>query len=285
MLAEISYTPPPSVLAGAIGLQALYWLSVGRYRDRFRRSAPVPRSRQAAFTAGVLLLLLALASPLDELADSYLFTAHMLQHLLLTLAVAPLLLAGTPGWLLVDLLRSTGLLGLLRWARHPLVAFGVFNLAFSLSHLPQVYELALANEPLHAFEHLLFLATALLMWMPVLSPAPEELPRYHSLGQILYMALQAVPSSLVGAMLSGAEAPFYTTYALAPRLFAIGPLADQQLGGLIMWIGNGMYMLAVIAVIFFAWASREEAADRRPIATGYSPNGAQPLGAPLGRQP
>jgi len=104
--AVATYRPSPSVLAGAIGLAALYWLCTGRYRSRFHGSEPVSLPRQIAFYGGVLLGLLALASPLDTLGDAYLFTAHMLQHLLLTLGVAPLLLIGTPGWLLRDALRA-----------------------------------------------------------------------------------------------------------------------------------------------------------------------------------
>ncbi len=261
---SLSLAPPPTVVAGVVALQALYSLCAGPYRNRFPRSRPVARTRQSLFSTGLLVLLLALASPLDDLSDHYLFTAHMVQHLMLTLAAAPLLLAGTPGWLLVDLLRTTGASGLARRLMHPLLAFGLFNGIFAFSHVPQVYDFALASEPVHAAEHLVFLATGVLLWMPVLSPAPSTLPRYHQLGQILYLFLQVVPASLVGAFLSGAPGPFYATYATAPRIFAISPLADQQLGGLIMWVGSGLYFLLATAVVFFLWASGEEAANRRP---------------------
>ena len=99
-----TYSPPPSVIVGVLGLAVVYWLCTRRYRDRFRRAAPVPLGRQVAFYSGIALALVALASPLDTLADEYLFSAHMLQHMLLILGVAPLLLAGTPGWLLRDVL-------------------------------------------------------------------------------------------------------------------------------------------------------------------------------------
>jgi putative membrane protein len=225
----------------------------------------VPVARQAAFAGGVLAMLLALASPLDDLSDHYLFTAHMLQHLLLTLVAAPLLLLGTPGWLLHDILRTTRLLSVARLARHPVLAFGLFNLIFSLAHVPPVYELALADEPLHAAEHLVFLATAVVMWMPVLSPLPDLLPRYPPLGQVLYLFLQTIPSGIVGALLAASGSAVYATYALAPRISPLSPQDDQQLGGLIMWVGTGLYFLIASGVVFFTWASREEAANRRPI--------------------
>jgi putative membrane protein len=260
----VSYTPPPSVVAGLVGLLLTYLLCVGRYRDRFANSRPVPAPRQIAFGAGVAVMFIALASPLDTLADTYLFTAHMVQHLLLTLLAAPLLLGGTPGWLLRQALESTHLTDFIRWARHPLVAFFGFNVVFSLAHVPAFYELTLANEPLHALEHLVFVGTAMLMWMPVLSPVPDIAAPYPALGQVLYLFLQTVPASLVGALLSATASPYYPTYVLAPRISSLSPLDDQQLGGLIMWVGSGFYFLIATGVVFFLWASREEAANRRP---------------------
>jgi len=259
-----TYRPPPSVVVGCLALALVYWACVGRYRDRFRGAQPVPRRRQAAFYCGVLVMLIALATPLDSIGDSYLFTAHMLQHLLLILGAAPLLLAGTPGWLLTDLLRATHTTGFVRWARHPLVAFFGFNVVFALAHVPSFYELTLANEPLHAAEHLVFVVTAMLMWMPILSPVPDIAAPYPALGQVLYLFLQTVPASLLGALLAATSSAYYPTYVLAPRITSLSPLEDQQLGGLIMWVGSGLYFLIATGIVFFAWASREEAANRRP---------------------
>lgn len=260
----IAYSPPLSVVAGCFGLAIVYWASTSRYRDRFTGSHPVPPVQQIAFYSGIVLALLALASPLDTIGDEYLFTAHMLQHLLLTLGVTPLLLAGTPGWLLRDLLAATRLTGLVRRARHPLVAFFSFNLVFALAHIPAFYELTLNNEALHAAEHLVFMATAMLMWMPVLSPVPDVSPPYPALGQVLYLFLQTIPATLVGVLLSATGSAYYPTYLTAPRITALSPLEDQQFGGLLMWVGGGLYFLIATGVVFFAWAAREEAANRRP---------------------
>src|SRR5579872_1493482 len=134
------YSPPLSVIAGCLALAVLYWVCTGPYRDRFRHSSHVGLSQKIAFYSAIVVALLALASPLDYIGDRYLFTAHMLQHLLLTLAVAPLLLAGMPGWLFRELLQATHLTRAARWARQPLVAFFTFNLVFSLAHIPWFYE-------------------------------------------------------------------------------------------------------------------------------------------------
>ena len=262
---RLAFAPPPSVLVGLAGLLAAYWLCVGPYRNRFESSSRVPALRQAAFYGGLLTALLALATPLDTLADEYLFTAHMAQHLLLTLGTAPLLLVGTPGWLLRELLRTAHLTRVVRWARQPLIAFFTFNAVFTLAHIPSLYELTLASEPLHAAEHIVFVATAMLMWMPVLSPVPDIAPPYPPLGQVLYLFLQTVPASLLGALLSATGSAYYVTYVQAPRITSLSPLEDQQLGGLIMWVGSGLYFLIATGVVFFAWASQEEAANRRPV--------------------
>jgi putative membrane protein len=262
---QLSFTPPPSVLVGLVGLLVVYRLCIGPYRDRFAGSTAVPPLRQAAFYSGLLVTLLALATPLDTLADEYLFTAHMVQHLLLTLGAAPLLLVGTPGWLLRDLLRATHLTRVVRWARQPLIAFFAFNTVFALAHIPSFYELTLASEPLHAAEHLVFIGTAMLMWLPVLSPVPDIAPPYPPLGQVLYLFLQTVPASLLGALLAATASAYYPTYIQAPRISPLGPLEDQQLGGLIMWVGTGLYFLIATGIVFFAWANQEEAANRRPL--------------------
>jgi putative membrane protein len=262
----MEWSPSPSVIAGSLGLAAMYWLATERYRTRFG-DARVSKWRKLSFYSGIALALVALASPLDTYGDKYLFTAHMVQHLLLILGVAPLLLAGTPGWLLREVLEATHLTGFVRWARHPLVAFFGFNLIFAFAHIPVFYELTLASEPLHAAEHLVFVLTAMLMWMPVLSPVPEISAPYPALGQVLYLFLQTVPASLVGGLLALAGTASYATYAAAPRLTALSAIEDQQLGGLVMWVGGGLYFLIATGVVFFAWAAREEATNRRPGVT------------------
>lgn len=265
---DFAYSPPLTVIVGLLGLQALYGLAVGPFRDRIRGSRPVSASQQLLFSQGVVTLFLALASPLHELSDRYLFTAHMVQHLLIVMVAAPLLLAGTPGWLLAEVLRATRLTAAARWSVNAFVSFVGFNLIFALAHLPVVYELALSHPALHALEHLVFLVTGLVLWMPIMSPLPSVLPRFPYLGQILYLFLQTFPATLVGAIITMSSVPLYPTYALAPRVFeSLSPLWDQQLGGLIMWAGGGVYFLFAAAVVFFTWASREEASSRRP-ATG-----------------
>ncbi|HEX9439894.1 MAG TPA: cytochrome c oxidase assembly protein, partial [Roseiflexaceae bacterium] len=198
-----------------------------------------------------------LASPLHDLSERSLFSAHMVQHVLLTLVAPPLLLAGTPGWMIRPLVRIPLVRGPLRLLTSPLIAFLFFNVVFGVSHVPRLYDLILGDHPLHIVEHLVFLASAILAWWPILSPLPE-LPRLPYPLQVLYLFLQTIPGSIVGAMITLADDPLYAVYAAAPRVWGISPIADQQIGGLIMWVGGGTYFLIAATTVFFIWAARED---------------------------
>jgi putative membrane protein len=247
----------PSVLIGLALLAGGYLAGVGPLRDRFAGSAPVPRWRSRLFLVGVLILFVALVSPLDTLADSYLLSMHMVQHLLITLIVPPLLLVGTPGWLLRPLLRPRYALPIGRALTNPVFAFLVFNMTFAAWHVPALYELTLENEAVHILEHLMFLVTATLTWWPIFGQL-DELPRLPDPAQIVYLFLQSLPPTILGALITFAGAPLYPAYTTAPRVWGLSVMADQQIGGLIMWIPGALVFFAVLTGVFFRWLNREE---------------------------
>ncbi len=253
----IAWNWAPSIVVGLAVFLGLYLAAIGPLRTRFAASAPVTRAQIAWFTAGLLVILLALVSPLDEIGDSYLFSAHMIQHLLLALVAPPLLLLGMPGWLLRPLLRA----GLIRRVLHlltlPLVALILFNATFFIWHVPTLYEATLHNEAIHISEHVLFIATGMLNWWPILSPLPQ-LSRLSPPTQILYLFLEGIPATILGALIVFAASPLYPTYAAAPRVFGLDPIADQQLAGLVMWMPGGMIYLLALSLIFFTWLQREQ---------------------------
>ena len=260
----VDWSFEPSVLVGCLLLAGLYLLSIGPWRERFRGSAPVGPWRRAAFLSGVAMLLLALASPLDALSDHYLFSAHMLQHMLLTLVMPPLLLLGTPGWLLRPALRSPLVAWPARLFTRPLMAFLTFNLLFSFAHFPVIYNLTLEVESVHILAHLLYMAAGTLNWWPILSPLPE-LPRLAPPAQMLYICAQVIPGSLVGALITLSETSLYYVYAEAPRITALSVTEDQQLAGLLMWVGSGTIMFIALSIVYFTWAHREEQKSWRPV--------------------
>ncbi len=255
----------PSLWLGLVVLTGGYLGAVNVWRQRFRQPAPVSRGQKAWFLSAAGVLFFALVSPLDALSDQYLFSAHMLQHLLLSLVAPPMLLLGTPGWLLRPLLRLPGVERGLRFLTHPLVAFSVFNLSFAAWHLPVLYEATLQNEAIHIFEHLLFMGTGILNWWPILSPLPE-LPRLSYPAQIAYLFAEGIPATLLGALIVFSPDILYPTYASAARVINLTPAQDQAAAGLIMWMPGGMIYLLALSLVFRAWYNREQAAGQTKLA-------------------
>ena len=248
----------PDALIGLAALQLLYLAGVGPLRERYGLADSVDPRRIATFTLGVLVIFFSLLSPLHVLSDQYLFSAHMVQHVLLTLAAPPLLILGTPDWLIRPLLRPNIAFRLARLLTNPVVAFFVFSIVFSVWHVPGLYNLSVTNHGIHIFEHLLFIGTAVLMWWPLTSMMPE-LPRISYPLGMLYLFLLSIAQLIVFAPITFAPEPIYEWYANAPRIIsAITPVVDQQIGAIIMKIGGGALFLILIIVLFFRWYNREE---------------------------
>ena len=241
----------PSVAIGLVLFGGLYVFLGGL------RSA---RLRIASFGAALLVLFLALNGPLHNLSDTYLFSAHMAQHLLLTLVFPPLLLYGTPAHVIRPLLRPRWVMAFARVVTRPLAAALIFSGPIVLWHVPALYEAALRNHNLHIVQHLVFLATATLMWWPVLSPVPE-LPRAQHLVQMLYLFLLGIPMSVTGALITLSGSALYPFYAGAPRVWGLSPLEDQQIGGLLMWVLGGLMLWIVMTVIWFRYSVWDQRLD------------------------
>jgi putative membrane protein len=182
------------------------------------------------------------------------------QHLALTLGFPPLLLYGTPAWVVRPLLGPAWVLRLARRATRPLAAGTLFSVPITLWHLPQFYEAALEHHPLHIVQHLVFIATAVVMWWPILAPVPE-LPRASYPTQLIYLFALGLPMSLTGALITLSDRVLYPFYAAAPRVWGLTPLADQQMGGLLMWVVGTIYLWVAASVVWFRWSAREESGD------------------------
>jgi putative membrane protein len=249
----------PSVLLGCAALLGAYALAL---RGRFTRSTPL-------FVAGVLVLLLALISPIDTIGDHYLFSMHMLQHLLLVLVVPPLLLLGTPAGFFREIL-SRPLLGRIeRVLRQPALAWVLGTGAVWVWHLPALYNAALADEGVHITQHMVFLVTASIFWWPVLAPLEDR--RMGSLGGVGYLFAAAMASSLLGIILTFAPAGLYPAYlrpidtlGALPLLregWGLTPQVDQQVGGLLMWVPGSLVYLGALLAILARWYAEPEAED------------------------
>jgi putative membrane protein len=250
------WTIHPSTVIGSALFLSLYFMAIGPWRMK-NNWGPVPSVWQpVSFVTGVLVMLLSLNGPLHDLGDNYLFSAHMVQHLILTLVMPPLLLVGTPDWLLRLLIKRTIGLGLARILTNPLIAFGLYNIVLVGWHFPVFYGWALEDHNVHIVQHLMFMTTATLMWWPAVDPLPE-LSRMENPVRMLYLFVLSIPMAVLSALITLSEELIYGWYGDAPRLFDMSALDDQHLGGVIMWVPGSLVFWAAISILFYKWATRE----------------------------
>ena len=247
----------PEVVAALLLIAEAYLVGVGPLRRRYGWADGVSPWRITAFFLALGLIFVTINGPLHDLSERSLVSAHMVQHLLLTLVIPPLLVAGTPGWLLRPFLIIPGVARMGRTLTRPLVALSLYSVVFAAWHLPGPYEWALRNHSAHVLEHLLFLAAALLLWCPVLSPLPEW-PRLSPPAQLLYLFVAGIPMVPVAAFITLADEILYPFYADAPWQWGLSPLADQRLGGVIMWVGGPLAFLIAMTIVYFRWVSEGE---------------------------
>ncbi|MGH2681425.1 MAG: cytochrome c oxidase assembly protein [Actinomycetota bacterium] len=242
------------VLAILGGLAAAYLLAARRHeRDSGERVEP---RRRARFLGGVGVLLLGAGWPIHDLAESYLYSMHMVQHMLFTFVAAPLLLTGMPAWMWRALLRLAPLRAVWSVLTRPLVALVVANGVLLFTHWPEVVTLSVGSELAHFSIHAVLLGSAILMWWPVVSPLPE-LPPLSRPGQLMYLFFQSLAPTIPASFLTFGTEPLYPVYAAFPRIWGLDPLTDQLIAGLVMKLVGGAILWVVIATIFFKWGHEE----------------------------
>ena len=234
----------------------MYFYGIGPYRRRRGLGPPATPGQILSFCTALIVLLVSLNGPVHDLSDYYLFSVHMVQHLVLTLVFPPLLLGGIPGWLLRPFVTRRSVYPVARALTRPWVAALLFSASIAVWHLPPFYDLMMRNHGVHIVTHLMFMVTATLMWWPVMSPV-KELPRLSPLPAILYLFLVCIPMQVVGALITFADQVLYPWYAAAPRTWGLNPLDDQQLGGLLMWIPGNLWIFGAIGVLFFKWSKED----------------------------
>ncbi|MBI2912640.1 MAG: cytochrome c oxidase assembly protein [Chloroflexi bacterium] len=253
----------PDVLLLVLGLEAAYLYAVTYLRQRVTDVGRVKRSQVVTFSLGVLVLYVGAGTPIHDLSERYLLSAHMFQHLLFTMVAAPLLLAGTPAWLWQALLQGPRVTQVARVLTHPLLAFAVFNATLLLTHLPPAVDLSLRHHFFHLFVHSVLVGTALLMWWPVISSVPE-LPAISYPSQMAYLFLQSLLPAVMASFITFSDSVVYSFYGEAPRIWGISPIADQQIAGGLMKLLGTMILWSFMTVVFFKWYGLEEAEARGP---------------------
>jgi putative membrane protein len=249
----------PGTILLVLGLAGGYLAVIGPLRQRFAGAAPVSSFQALAFLLALLVLYVAHGGPLDLLSDVFLFSAHMMQHTLFTLVMAPLFLLGMPTWLLHSLTRHRLGQRVIEELTRPITALLLFNTILSLYHLPQLYEAGLENQWVHLLEHIIITLAALLMWWPVCGPQAGT-TRLSPMSQVVYLFANGVAMGPLSALLAFETRPLYPTYLHALRLYGLTPLEDQRLGALIMILMSTVAYGTAALVAFIRLAERENVA-------------------------
>jgi len=230
----------PAIMAG-LALATAGYLSIAR---RYR-----PRPRQVlAFWCGMAVLILALLSPL-HVGSAYLFTLHMVQHMLLLLVAPPLLAMAIPPAFLGRLYRQPAAASVLRFLWSPVTSLILFSGVLLIWHLPAAYDATLRYRWVHALEHVSFVAAGMIFWGVIVSPAPKLVRASYGVRLALVMAADLV-NFLLGFGLAFAGRPLYLPYVRAGRLWGLTPLDDLHLGGAVMWtMGQMMYAVPMLILL------------------------------------
>lgn len=243
----------PWLIGGLVVLGWLWAVAAGPARARLAPGAAFPRRHAVWFYLGLLSFYLAVGSPLDQVAERYLFSAHMLQHQLLVYPAAIFFLLGLPSWMIDPLLVPRVVRAPLAWFTHPIVCGATFALVIGTWHAPLFYDWALRSKVVHILEHLMFFGAALLFWWPMLSPS-RVLPRRGYATQMLHQLGVLIAMTPLFAYITFTQDILYPTYEFAPRLFAGFTAAeDQLLAGVMMKMMGVFGGLTAFAVAFFGW--------------------------------
>ncbi len=258
------------------GLVSLFYAIGVTRAQRLGRTTP-SLWRRISFGSGIALILISLIGPVDTLSGQY-FTVHMIQHLLLMLIAPPLLLVGAPVVIVlrglppflqrpvfVTVARNRVMRRITQTLLHSHVALGLFLATLWLWHVPQLYSAAVNDDLVHLLEHTLFFWPSVFFWWNVVDSWPFR-ARLSAPRRLLYIFFATAGLKLVGVLITVSGQVLYTAYLLPREGTALAALDDQRIGGLIMWMGGGLYMLLPLAIVFFRWAQQDAmAAPSAPV--------------------
>ena len=251
----------PVLIVLLIAAAALYLYANGILPRRYDDGPRVTTWRGVCFMGALILLFVTLLSPLDGIGELYLFWMHMVQHMILVLVVAPLILLGVPGWMIDWLVRHRAVRAVTHRLTRPIPVLVISQFILIAWHVPTLFEAALNDRHVHDLEHLSFLAAGILMWWPMLSRS-HALPGSEPLWLIPYLFVLPLPTAVLGAVLTFSRQVIYEPYAAAPRLWDITALGDQEISGLIMWVPGKLIFWMVMGIVFYRWFAKETEGDR-----------------------
>jgi cytochrome c oxidase assembly factor CtaG len=247
-----SWTLEPSVIAGTFIALSFYAYGVITLKDAF------VGWRAASYTLGVLVMFLALVSPLDSGANR-LLSLHMLQHVLLSTVGPPLLLLGLTPALVDPILSPSFVSRLAQKLTHPVFSGTLFIVNMWFWHVPPVYGAALDHLPVHILMHVAFMGTGILFWWPVIQPT-RITGRFGDGARLLYLFATGMPMGLLALLFFASSGVIYHFYDTPDRLWGISATDDQQIAGLVMGALGEAASFAAITILFFRFLDQEEPA-------------------------
>jgi putative membrane protein len=206
----------------------------------------------------IIIILLALVVPADVFGMNFMFTVHMIQHLLLSLAAPPLLLLGISSWRFRQFFaHHTRVERVITILTIPFLASALFNATLWIWHAPPMLYAMMSNEGLHIGVNILYLATGLLFWWPLLNPTGEEKRALSLGGKLAYLFFSDMPMMLLGAGMTFSP-PLYTIAMTNPSMNMAVTQLDQQLGGLLMWVVGSIFFIVLASIFFLRWMLQQE---------------------------
>ena len=250
------------VLGAIVALGVAYEYGIRRLAPSHRPADDPPLgTRRLRFHLGLVLLFIVSSWPFHDIAEERLFAFHMVEHLVIALVAPPLLLTGTPWWLLRAAVAP--ILPVVRFFTRPLVALVAFNAWLAFIHVPSVVEGMDTNPVFHLFTHAVLFLTAIAMWWPVLDPIPDT-QSLTPFGKMGYLFLQGIVPNIPASFMTFGTTPLYPIYATYPRLWGIDVMTDQVIAGLIMKIGGTLLLWGFIAWVWFSWVRDEQRLEPGP---------------------
>jgi putative membrane protein len=244
------FQPHPEVWLLVVAVLFSYIYAVRVLGPAVVKNGPAITTKQRnAFIAGVLLLWLASDWPVHDIAEEYLYSMHMFQHMVLSYFMPPLILLAIPKWMFDAVLGAGRVRKTFNWLAKPVIAGVLFNAIVMITHIPQIVNRSVSNAPLHYSMHVLLIVTALLVWVPICGP--DRKLHLQSGGKMIYLFLMSVVPTVPAAWLTFAEGAVYKHYDTAVRVWGLSVTTDQQIAGAIMKTGGAIFLWSIVVFLFF----------------------------------
>ncbi|MDF0727697.1 cytochrome c oxidase assembly protein [Cytobacillus sp. S13-E01] len=251
----------PLLFVGVIAVFLLYLFFINKNQRDNPEFISVSIIKKISFFTGLIVFYIALGTPLHVLGDDFLFSVHMLNQSLVYIVMPPLLLIGLEKWMVQSVIKIGNKYNILSILKVPLIPLILFNILFSFYHIPIIFDFLVSNTIFHNLTHIVLTISAFLMWIPVI-PVAEELDKLSPLQKLGYIFAGGVLLTPACALIIFADEPMYAVYSSAPQLSAyLGPVDDQQTGGIIMKLVQELVYGVIIGYIFFKWVKQEQTID------------------------